>query len=222
MKNHKNISLFALMVAIIFMVGCPSAANVQNTSTANANSNQAAKGGETNKNSASTEEKTKTADTNTTSDKIESVYTNLTDKGCKTTEKNEEEEWITQVCDGVGGYKLEVFEGDLRSSINVIAPNGKKAELEFQKVSMNFSSLGEKAEWRVEKKDGKDVPTALIVRFNASKTDDETKSTSYLIVSKIAGEKSCITDVVKPSANANEEARKLADNAANKPCKPSE
>jgi hypothetical protein len=219
MKNYKNVCLFALSLAVSLLVGCPSAANVQNNSALNANSNQS-KPAETNKNaSADGGNTTKMANTSTTSEKIEPVYTDLTEKGCKTTKKNEAEEWMTEICEGVGGYKLEVFEGDLRSSINVIAPNGKKSELEFQKVSLNFSSLGEKAEWRVEKKDGKDVPTALIVRFNANKPDDETKSISYLIVSKIAAEKSCITDVVKPSANANEEARKLAESAATKPCK---
>ncbi len=218
MKNYKKVLLFVLMVAISFLVGCPSAANIQNTSTANANSNQA-KPAETNKTASVGGETTKPANTAATLEKSAPVYTDLTDKSCKTTAKNEQEEWMTQICEGVGGYKLEVFEGDLRSSINVIAPNGKKSELEFQQVSGAFSTLGEKAEWRVEKKDGKDVPNALIVRFNANKSEDETKSDSYLIVSKISAEKSCITDVVKPSANANEEARKLAENAAAKPCK---
>ncbi len=219
MKNYRNISLFALSLAVSLLVGCPSAANVQNTPAVNANSNQA-KPAETNKNSsAGGAETTKPLNTSTTSEKSAPVYTDLTEKGCKTTKKNEEEEWMTQICEGVGGYKLEVFEGDLRSSINVIAPGGKKSELDFQQVSGAFSTLGEKAEWRVEKKDGRDVPTALIVRFNASKGDDNTKTDSFLIVSKISPEISCITDVVKPIANANEEARKLAENAATKPCK---
>ncbi len=218
MKNYKYIYLLALSVAISLLVGCPSAANVQNAPAANANTNQA-KPADTNKSASAGDDTTKPADTSTTSEKIEPVYTDLTDKSCKTTDKNDEEEWMTAVCPGVGGFKLEVFEGDLRSSVNVIAPSGKKTELEFQKVSGAFSTLGDKAEWRVEKKDGKDVPTALIVRFNASKGDDETKQDSFLIVSKISADKSCITDVVKPIANANEEARKLAATAATKPCK---
>lgn len=218
MKNYKNICLFALSFAVTFLVGCPSVANVQNTPAANANSNQA-KPAETNKTASSGGETTKPANTSTTSEKIAPVYTDLTEKGCKTTKKNEEEEWMTQICEGVGGYKLEVFEGDLRSSVNVIAPNGKKNELDFQQVSGAFSTLGDKAEWHIEKKDGKDVPTALIIRFNASKGDDDTKQDSFLIVSKISAERSCITDVVKPIANANEEARKLAESAATKPCK---
>jgi hypothetical protein len=217
MKNHKTVYLFGLLVATSFLIGCSSAANVQNNSAMSANQSKPA---DPNKNSsAGAGETPKPANAPASSDKPIPVYTDLTEKSCKTTKKNEAEEWMTQICDGVGGYKLEVFEGDLRSSINVIAPGGKKSELDFQQVSGAFSTLGEKAEWRVEKKDGKDVPTALIVRFNASKGDDDTKQDSFLIVSKIAADKSCITDVVKPSANANEEARKLAENAATKPCK---
>jgi hypothetical protein len=219
MKVNKKVLLFVVTVTVSFLFGCQSNAIVVNTSTINSNSNQTAKGGEVNKPAAAIENKTNVVNTPAATEKIEPVYTDITDKGCKTTDKNEEEEWMTQICQGVGGYKLEVFEGDLRSSINVVAPNGKKSELNFQQVSGAFSSLGEKAEWRVEKKDGKDVPTALIVRFNASKGEDETKSDSYLIISKISPEKSCITDVVKPLANANEEARKLAESAAIKPCK---
>lgn len=218
MKYNKKVCLFALFVAINLLVGCSSAANVQVNTTANANSNQT-KPAETNKNASAGGETVKPENTSTTSNKVAPVYTDITAKSCKTTDKNEEEEWMTQICEGVGGYKLEVFEGDLRGSINVIAPNGKKSELNFQQVSGAFSTLGDKAEWRVEKKDGKDVPTAMIVRFNASKVENETKSDSYLIVTKISPEKSCITDVVKPSANANEEARKLAESASTKPCK---
>lgn len=215
----KKVCLFALFVAVCLFAGCQSNAVVVNTSPSNTNSNQAATGGEPSKPATPAENKTTTAATPANAEKPAPIYTDITEKGCKTTDKNEEEEWMTQICEGVGGYKLEVFEGDLRSSINVVAPNGKKSELEFQQVSGAFSTLGEKAEWRIEKKDGKDVPTALIVRFNASKAENETKSDSYLIVSKISPAKSCITDVVKPSATANEEARKLAENAATKPCK---
>ncbi len=216
MKSYKIIYFFALFVAISFLVGCPSAANVQNSPAANAASNQTGSGSAPNKNTVSTEEKPKPADT---AAKIETVYVDLTGNKCKTTDSNEEEGWSVQLCEGVGGYKLEVTDGDLRQTINVIAPNGKKSELDFQaNVSGAFSAIGDKAEWRVEKKDGKVVPIAMIVRLNANDKKDETKTNSYLVVSKITPERSCITDVVKPIANANEEARKLADSSANKPC----
>lgn len=153
--------------------------------------------------------------------KIESIYTDLTAEKCKTLESNPDEGGSYRgVCAGAGGYKLEVLEGDLRQSINVIAPDGEKFELDFwTKVSGGFSSVGEKAEWRVTKT-GKTVkPVALIVRYNVSeKPEKPEQTTSYLVVTKITGKTACITDVVKPSAEANKKARQLADSSANKTC----
>lgn len=145
-----------------------------------------------------------------------SVYSSLDTKNCKTVEQSDEGTgWYRGECKGVGGYKLEVTEGDIRQSVNVISPSGKKFELNFNYVSGSFSTVGTKAEWRV--KAGK--PFALIVRFNASDPEDSTKSTSYLIVSKISRNEACITDVVNPSKTQNAQAQKLADAASTKPCK---
>lgn len=154
--------------------------------------------------------------------KIESIYTGLSDKACKTIEQTDEEGGSYRgECKGVGGYKLELLEGDLRQSINVIAPNGTKSELDLWiNVSGAFSSLGDKAEWRVVKAGKKTTPMALIVRFNASENvEDSSKLTSYLVVVKITKNSACVTDVVKPMANQNVKARDLADKSANKACK---
>ena len=154
----------------------------------------------------------------------ESIYTDLAEKSCKTLTVNEETQSSREVCPGVGGYKLEVLEDDLRQTIDVVAPNGKKSSLDLQSnVSSAFSSLGAKAEWRVKRKGAKVTPFALIVRFNASEDpEDSTKKTSYLVVVKISPKGSCVTDVVNPSPDANAQAQRLADAAANKPCKKSE
>lgn len=145
-----------------------------------------------------------------------SIYTSLETKACKTIEQSDEGAgWYRGECPGAGGYKLELTEGDIRQSINVIAPGGKTFELNFSQVSSAFSTVGAKAEWRMKGK----VPVALIVRFNASDPEDSAKSTSYLVVSKISKTESCITDVVNPSKKQNVEAQKLADAAATKPCK---
>ena len=154
--------------------------------------------------------------------KIESVYTNLNTKDCKTLEQSEEGAGSYRgECPGIAGFKLQVTEGDIRQSIDVVAPNKKKFELDLTgNVSTAFSSVGEKAEWRVTRKGKTVVPQALIVRYNASENpDDSSKLTSYLVVAKITKTEICVTDVVKPGANANEEARKLADASAAKPCK---
>ena len=115
-----------------------------------------------------------------------------------------------------GIAELEITEGDLRQSVNVINPSGNTSELGFSSISSAFSSLGQKAEWRLMK--GK--PVALIVRFNASENpDDSSKLTSYLVVVKFADGEACITDVINPSKTQNIQAQKMADSAAGKLCK---
>lgn len=129
----------------------------------------------------------------------------------------------THLCGGVGGYKLQREGSDDRESITVISPNGKKHQLEFWNViSSAFSHVGEKAEWRVTRKNGKMVPIALIVRFTSSEysgdTSKPTSLISYLAVAKITPQKICVTDKIAPSNTANEEARVAADASADKPC----
>lgn len=153
-------------------------------------------------------------------DKIETIYTTLDEKECKTTDSGDDGYWSIQECPGVAGYKLEVSETDIRQTVNVLAPSGGKYELNFQRnVSSAFSYFGKKAEWRVKKVDGKIQPVALITRFNASEDpEDSSKVTSYLVVTKFEGELICITDIVKPIKNANKKTRELADASAGKPC----
>jgi len=150
--------------------------------------------------------------------KIYSIYTDLAGRKCKTT-SDDESDVITQECPGVAGYKLEVAERDAQKTINVLSPSGKTHELDFQgKVSGGLSTLGEKAEWRVKRTNGKTQPVGLITRFNFSQTGDAKNLTSYLIVTKFDGDNTCITDIVKTNKGANAKARKLADAAPAKPC----
>lgn len=161
------------------------------------------------------------ASTPTVSNKNDSIYTDLVAKKCKTLESNPDEGGSYRgECSGVGGFKLEVIEGDLRQSVNVIFPNGKKSELDFTlNVSSAFSSVGDKAEWRVSGKEKDTKPYALIVRYNASENPDKPEvSTSYLVVTKITKDSACITDVIKPMTDQNVKAQKAADESANKPC----
>ncbi len=62
------------------------------------------------------------------------------------------------------------------------------------------------------------LPLPLIVRYTLSNPEDSSKQTSYLSVSKITKAQICVTDKIEPSARANEEARRAADTAADKPC----
>ncbi|HEV2913095.1 MAG TPA: hypothetical protein VGX92_07255 [Pyrinomonadaceae bacterium] len=149
-----------------------------------------------------------------------SIYTDIAGNKCRTIKVIRETGEAVQRCPGVAGYKLEVEDGDARMSISVVAPNGKKSELSYWHViTQSFSSLGDKAEWRVRRVRGKVVPVALIVRVHANEdSSNPEKTTSYLAVAKITPRKTCVTDKIAPGAEANEEARRAADSAARKPC----
>jgi hypothetical protein len=148
----------------------------------------------------------------------ESVYTELTEAKCKTIKTGEE--FAVRSCPGVGGYKLLAADDDARGSITVVDPRGKEHPLNYWHViTPAFSYLGDKAEWRVVKKNGKITPVALIVRVNASENqEDPNKKSSYLAVAKITPQQVCVTDKIAPGATANEEARRAADASSSKPC----
>jgi hypothetical protein len=150
-----------------------------------------------------------------------SVYTALEAKKCRTIKANSSEAADYEGrCPGVAGYTLVVVEGDLRQNITVVTPRGSKHSLDlWEVVSGGFSSLGPKAEWRMSKQNGKLLPVALIVRYNASEDPEQsTKITSYLAVTKITPTEICVTEKISPGPNANEDARRAADESANKPC----
>ena len=148
----------------------------------------------------------------------QSVYTSVEPKQCRTLKTSSDS--YSGRCRGVAGYSLIVEEGDLRNNIKVVAPGGRQHSLElWSVVSGAFSNLGPKAEWRMVRQGRKLVPVGLIVRFNASENvEDPKKATSYLVVAKISPDGSCVIDKITPGANANADARRAADAAADKPC----
>ncbi len=148
-----------------------------------------------------------------------SVYTSTKTSACRTIESHPDEggSYIGE-CSGVGGYKVQLLEGDIRQTLNIITPTRKKFELNFWGLFPSFSAIGEKLEWRT--KGG--VPVALINRYSVADPEGVKKDISYLLVSKIGKTQSCVTDVVKPGPNQNADARVLADAASTKPCKKNE
>ncbi len=144
------------------------------------------------------------------------VYTSTATKDCKAINVNEDEGGSYEgKCPGVAGYKLVLLEGDIRQTLNVITPAKKTFELNFWSFYGGFSYIGKTVEWRT--KSG--VPVALIARFNVSDGGEKPKDISYLMISKIGKDMSCVTDIVPPGAKQNEKARVLADEASAKPCK---
>jgi len=145
-----------------------------------------------------------------------SVYTDLAADKCKTLDVNKGMAGnYSGRCKGPNGYEVEVYLDDERNSLGVVLPSKKTVGLDFWKHFSNFSSLGEKAEWRMKG----EKPVALIVRLNVSDRGDGKPGTSYLVVSKISSENACVTDIVKPGKNQNAQARSLADRASTVPCK---
>ena len=150
-----------------------------------------------------------------------SVYTNLSGKNCRLVKTVAETGSSIQKCSGVGKYSLLVLDDDNRMSLNLLSPDGKEYPLDLWTiVTKSFSTLGEKAEWRVVRKNGKVTPVALIVRVNANiqENPDKPQKTSYLVVTKITAEKVCVIDKVDSSAEANTKVRQLADDSAYKNC----
>ena len=145
-----------------------------------------------------------------------SVYTSLAADKCKTLAVNNGMPGNSSTrCDGVGGYKLEVYLDDERNSLGVVLPSKKVIGLDLWNYFSNFSELGDRAEWRMKGK----KPVALIVRLKVSDQGDGKPPTSYLIVSKISGTDACVTDIVKPGKSQNAKAQSLADRASTKSCK---
>jgi hypothetical protein len=146
------------------------------------------------------------------------VTTSLADKDCTVIAEGRDEDWADLLCPGTAGYRLELNYGDAREDLTLRTPSRTSQKLDFfGRVGTGFSSIGPTAEWLVV--DGR--PTALTVRFRVVTSMDESTgdpiSTSYLVVVKIA-KKSCVVAAVPPSAGQNNEARRIAANAGNRPC----
>jgi hypothetical protein len=153
---------------------------------------------------------------------VQSVYTNLSGKNCRVIEEDEESAGYELArCRGVAGYQLEVASQDLRQGVAVVSPDGKKHELNLGYIGGGaFSFLGDKAEWRVKRVKGKLVPIALIMRFSTAQMQDDgsSKDVPHLTVTKITPAKICLLEPQRAGRNANVEARRIADNSADKPC----
>jgi hypothetical protein len=148
---------------------------------------------------------------------IRSLYTRLTK--CKLIYFKQEGGQSAELCSGVAGYKLRVETDDERMSITVVDEKNRRNPLDFWSlITFHFSSLGEKAEWRVVKRGEKVVPIALIVRVNSYEPPDSGRVVSYLTVAKITKDEICVTDKIPPGPDANLEARRAADTSAGKPC----
>ena len=152
---------------------------------------------------------------------VASVYTDLGAPKCRnTTVSDGADRFPVLLCPGVAGYKLHVLDDDARQSVTVVTPEGVWHPLDlWHTVSNSFSSVGQKAEWRVRRVGKRDEPFALIVRFNANEQPERPERiTSYLAVVKVTPRAICVTDKIPPGPEANLLARRAADASAGKEC----
>lgn len=98
-----------------------------------------------------------------------SLYTELYGKACKTVETDKGSGATTRLCKGVAGYSLLVHEANAQTSIDIVTPKNAVWPLEYwEVVTPGLSSVGRVAEWRMEVRNGKPVPVALLVRLDTA------------------------------------------------------
>lgn len=155
--------------------------------------------------------------------RAESVTTSLTPGDCKRGAGpgiEGDPDSIRETCPGTAEHGLVVINEDQKMSVSIVTPDGKEHSLRYWSViTHRFSSLGEKAEWRIETREGKPVPTALTVQVNAYEDEHNPyKETPYFAVAKITAQEICVTDRIPPGPKAAAAARKAAEGAAAKAC----
>lgn len=147
----------------------------------------------------------------TTPDRSTSRFTtNGLDK-CRLIEKNEEEGgYYRHRCPGAGGFNYEHVESDLRQSLVIIAPDGRRGEVSPAQAtgSGGFSTLGSTFDWRGL---SGAPPRTVTVRYNVNEDPEATvPARSYLVVVRLTAPV-CPIAVVPPGPGQNDEARAIAD-----------
>lgn len=98
-----------------------------------------------------------------------SQYSDLYGAACKTIDIDHGSGARTRRCTGVAGYRLLVHEANGQTSIDIVTPRGAVYPLEYWDVlAPGVARVGRKAEWRLEARAGRLVPTALLVRLDTA------------------------------------------------------
>ncbi len=150
---------------------------------------------------------------------LTSVYTDY--GNCRTLQKPTDTVLtLLRRCPGVAGFRLLLEWDDDALTATMVTPKGREFDLGMSELftkSKPYADLTMKAEWRVKRERGTVVPVALIVRV-APMNDYSTNDRPFLAVAKITKDEICLTEKIAPGAKENQEARKAADIAGEKPC----
>jgi hypothetical protein len=146
-------------------------------------------------------------------DIVERAYTPLDLSKCSHKSGREVEDYGSWRCAGYGGNFVFVSAGDQRTYISYgpkLADTVASAE-----TLASFNSEGKTVEWRIERRNGKPVPFATILRWNTTVPQDNGDSVrgQVLVVTRLGPGGVCHIGYVdgRANPNANELAAKLAD-----------
>lgn len=147
----------------------------------------------------------------TTPDRSISRFTTNGLDRCRLIEKNEEEGgYYRHHCPGLGGFNYEHVESDLRQSLVIIAPDGKRGEVSLAQAtgSGGFSTLGATFDWRGP---SGAMPRTVTVRYNVNEDPEATvPARSYLVVVRLTAP-ACPIGMVSPGPGQSDKARAIAD-----------
>ncbi|WP_296744796.1 hypothetical protein [Mesorhizobium sp.] len=151
---------------------------------------------------------------------ISSAYTDIDwKKDCVTYAQAAEGDgdWASLACSGYRGYPVLVAYDDARESVYYGFPSDDMTAV-WESFSA-FNSSGSKVEWRIETNGDVAIPFAVIHRRSVTDPEDEKKPIEVLVVAKVAQpeeHQGCTIGLVLATGNAdaNDQARKLADEKA--------
>jgi hypothetical protein len=151
-----------------------------------------------------------------TANPVERAYTPLDLSKCRHKPSREVEDYGSWRCPGHGGNFVFVSAGDQRTYISY---GPKPADtLAAGETLASFNSEGKTIEWRIERKNGKPVPFATILRWNTTVMQDngDTVRGQVLVVTRLGPGGVCHVGYVdgRANPNANELAVQLADTRA--------
>lgn len=115
-------------------------------------------------------------------------------------------------CPGVRGYALLVYDDEDRTSIDIVAPRGAVYPLSlWDVVTPGYAVIGQKAEWQLGQRKGRQVPTALVLRLTKL---DKHDTGELIAVARIDADGACV--VFRGDARAPATERLAARAAANR------
>jgi hypothetical protein len=143
---------------------------------------------------------------------IDSIYTDIDLNECLVIKADDF--GASFACPGYKGFPLLISEGDLRFFVSY--GFGAPDEMAARQTVPAFNTIGDTLEWRVTNKTGDFMPFATILRYHTDAGDGSTPKGEILVVTKIETGNTCHIAYVdaRLTSNANEVARKLADETA--------